>query len=280
MNEIPCSQRTFPFKINLIELYPPYLRWLRHLIERLGLQNALSVWEGSFDGDVDTFLMQILSAGWHRLEMGGDDAVEDRLNSIVEEFFAAPNLGLTGVEVRTLIERTPPIQQIRQIFGTTCAKRDITAYDALHIRFDRLARLAESLLKTYGKQGELIVYDLMLEGFLAGANATKGSIAEFFEGLTTKLETPNLFTAGLTTEWIHKSSREAVLKVLECEWARYFQDHHPQVGYLMACSTDEASYKAFNPCLRLQRTQTIMEGGEFCDFRIYTVDDVKPRPGV
>jgi predicted ArsR family transcriptional regulator len=41
----------------------------------------------------------------------------------------------------------------------------------------------------------------------------------------------------------------------------------------MACSTDEAAYKAFNPSLRLQRTETIMEGSDKCDFRIFAVEE-------
>lgn len=60
-----------------------------------------------------------------------------------------------------------------------------------------------------------------------------------------------------------------------CEWARYFQERHPRVGYLMACSTDETAYRAFNPSLRLQRTQTLMEGGALCDFRIYATESAE-----
>jgi hypothetical protein len=41
----------------------------------------------------------------------------------------------------------------------------------------------------------------------------------------------------------------------------------------MACSTDETAYRAFNENLRMQRTSTLMEGGEVCDFRIFAVDD-------
>jgi predicted hydrocarbon binding protein len=75
----------------------------------------------------------------------------------------------------------------------------------------------------------------------------------------------------LQVELVSKTAREAVLHVRECEWARYFRERHPQVGYLMACSTDEAAYRAFNPGLRLQRTQTLMEGADFCDFRVHAV---------
>ncbi|MGD8531631.1 MAG: L-2-amino-thiazoline-4-carboxylic acid hydrolase, partial [Syntrophobacterales bacterium] len=83
----------------------------------------------------------------------------------------------------------------------------------------------------------------------------------------------NLFTAGLEIEKITETPREVVINVRECEWARYFQERHPRVGYLMACSTDEVAYKSFNRDLRMRRTQTIMEGAEKCDFKIYAISD-------
>jgi hypothetical protein len=77
-------------------------------------------------------------------------------------------------------------------------------------------------------------------------------------------EEANIFTAGLDIERIRTSEKEAVVHVKECEWARYFQERHPQCGYLMACSTDEAACRAFNKNLRMQRTSTLMEGGKIC----------------
>jgi hypothetical protein len=40
------------------------------------------------------------------------------------------------------------------------------------------------------------------------------------------------------------------------------------VGNLVACSGDEASLKAANETLSMQRTSTIMEGAELCEFRV------------
>jgi hypothetical protein len=97
-------------------------------------------------------------------------------------------------------------------------------------------------------------------------------VAEFIDDFTFENDNRTLFTAGLQIELISKSNRDAVLFVRECEWARYFRERHPGVGYLMACSTDEVAYKAFNSSLRMQRTITLMEGGEMCDFRVYTID--------
>jgi predicted hydrocarbon binding protein len=106
----------------------------------------------------------------------------------------------------------------------------------------------------------------------AGGGKT-GSVAEFISDFTSEPEEANLFTAGLDVERVGTSEREVVLKVTECAWARYFRERHPQVGYLMACSTDEVAYRAFNKRLRMQRTSTLMEGGKVCDFRIYAVGE-------
>lgn len=144
---------------------------------------------------------------------------------------------------------------------------------SLHLRFDALARPAETLIEMYSKQGELIIYDLMVEGRLASIKDQTGSIEAFIEDFTTQPSVPNLFSAGLDIMVVvSRSEKEAVVDVRVCEWARYFHDHHPQVGYLMACSTDEGAYRTFNKNLRMQRTHTLMEGSGRCNFRIYAIE--------
>jgi hypothetical protein len=217
-------------------------------------------------------LTKILSSGWHKVAPN-ESNLKDNADELIKEFFSTNNLELSNAEVKGVIENTPPIAQIRQLFSSDTVENEITAFEALHLRFDGLAYLAESLIKEYGKQGEFVVYDMMVEGRLVSGHGETGSVEEFIEGFTAEEDAPSLFTAGLQHELISKAKREAVVHVRECEWARYFQERHPNVGYLMACSTDEVSYKAFNASLRMQRTSTLMEGGEMCDFRIYAIDD-------
>ncbi len=269
MEYIPCPKRLFPFRINFVTFYASYLRWLRHLIERLGYQNTLSIWKHTFAAYDDQLLMSILSSGWHEVE--STNQLEGKAEELIEEFFPTSGSELSNAEVRNIIEDTPPIRQIKQLFSIDTVEKEITAYNALLILFDGFACLAESLIDKYRKEGEFIVYDLMAEGRLASGQGETGSVEEFIEYFTSESDTPNLFIAGLEIEVISKSAREAVTYVQECEWARYFQERHPRVGYLMACSTDEVAYKAFNPSLRLQRTGTIMEGSDKCDFRVYAV---------
>lgn len=259
MASIPCSQRTFLYRIDLSVFCASYLRWFNHLNERVGAQNRLAVWKRAFAHHDDPLLEKILSAEWHRVP-AAEATLDDGLASV-------------PLKTRKIIEGTPPIAQIKRHFPRETVERNITAYEVLHLRFDGLARLAETLIELFGKQGELIVYDLMVESRLTSAK-DRGTVEEFIEDFTAPPAMPNLFTAGLETELIRKTNRAVVLDVRECEWARYFRERHPTVGYLMACSTDEVAYRAFNKNLRMQRTSTLMEGGEKCDFRIYAIDEV------
>ena len=266
-----CRKRSFLFRTDVFSFYPPYVRWLSHLSERLGAKNALSIWKSTFTDYNDTLLLKILSSDWKIVNANPHDQ-RNEIEDVIKRL-ATKTLKLSNLEVRTIIENTPPIPQIKMLYSYDTVEKEITTFDALHIRFDGLACLAESLLDIYGKQGELIIYDLMIESRLDAVRDDTGSIEEFIQDFTAKPDTPNLFTAGLETQIITRTSREVILHVLECEWARYYRKYHPNVGYLMACSTDEIAYKAFNPELRMQRTQTLMEGGEKCDFRIYAICD-------
>ena len=113
------------------------------------------------------------------------------------EFFPPSGYALSSAEARNIIEDTSPITQIKQLFSIYTMEKEITAYNALHIRFDGFACLAESLIDKYRKAGEFIVYDLMTEERLASGQGETVSVEEFIEYFTSESDTPNLFTAGL-----------------------------------------------------------------------------------
>jgi len=202
---------------------------------------------------------------------GGE--AEQKIAALFSSYFPDPIQGVSKISARQLVEEMPPVKQIKQTFQSLSVWKSMTAYEVLHLKFDARALLAESLIRLHGKQGELIAYDVLREERRITGGGRTGSVAEFISDFISEPETPNLFTAGLRVDWVQVSELEVVLNVKECEWARYFQERHPQVGYLMACSTDEVAYRAFNKDIRMQRTATLMEGGEVCDFRIYTVSD-------
>ena len=197
MDYIPCPKRRFPYRINFLTLYTSYLRWLRHLMERLGEQNTLLLWKETFADYDDQVLLSILSSGWHEVETDEIHPIEATAEAWINEFLSSSGFELSNAEVRNIIENTPPITQIKQLFSSKTVEKEISAFDALHIRFDGCACLAEALIDKYGKQGELIVYDLMTEGRLASSKGETGSVEAFIESFTSDSDTPNLFTAGL-----------------------------------------------------------------------------------
>ncbi|MBN2146489.1 MAG: L-2-amino-thiazoline-4-carboxylic acid hydrolase [Anaerolineales bacterium] len=263
------KERHFPLRLAawLPACYTAYLHWLRHLLERLGRECALAAWQEAQQGCDESLLGVILGAGWQESDTAAD--VEQVLASLPGQIFPAEVEGISQAEARCLVEQIPPIPQIRRTFSSLNVWKEASAYEALHLRFDSLARLTEALIRRHGKQGELIAYDVLREERRRAAGGQTTSVAEFLAGLTTQPAEANLFTAGLEMEVLHADRHAVVMHVRQCEWARYFQERHPQVGYLMACSTDETAYRASNAAIRLRRTTTLMEGGEVCDFRIY-----------
>ena len=284
MSYTPCRERTFPLRLarEFEYHYHGYLHWLKHLLERLGRECTLAVWREAF-ADFDAApLSDMLSAGWEpvRVDEGAD--TDDVIASLLTEVFPLPVEGVSSEGARDIIDGTPPFPQIRQRFSDLNVKREITTYETLHLFRYGLALLAETLIDRHGKQGEFIAYDAMLVE-LAAAEIPQQAVADFMAKrqarFSSEPDEADMFTAGLQVEFIRGSENEVVTLVKECEWARYFRERHPRVGYLLACGLDNAMYGAFNERIRLQRTSTLMEGGSACDFRVYAVDPA-PEPVV
>ncbi len=273
--DMPRTKKVFSLRLAawLPTCYASYLRWLRRLLERLGHDRTLSLWQAVYQDYDDELLLQILGTGWNATPQDKELDVEASLAELFPRFFPVAIEGVSQEMARQLVEKMPPIQQIRATFPSLNVWKEITAYEALHLRFDGPALLTEALAQLHGKQGELIAYDVLREERIDAMRGRTGSVAEFLAGFLSEPKEANIFSVGLKTERVHATELELLLHIKECAWARYFQEHHPQVGYLMACSTDEAAYRAFNENLRLQRTSTLMEGGDVCDFRIYALGD-------
>ncbi len=57
------------------------------------------------------------------------------------------------------------------------------------------------------------------------------------------------------------------LDITGCAFAEMYKRHGlEEFGYLLSCGRDHALFEGFNPGIEFTRTQTIMEGADFCDF--------------
>jgi hypothetical protein len=273
VSDSPLRDKTFEMELQptINRLYPRLGFWLKYMLERLGRERTLEIWHAAVHHDEDLLTQQILSSGWEpftpeegRQPFSPLKAVESNFPSAVE--------GVTAEMALELIEGATPISVVRERFDSLDVKRESTAYEQLHLGSDTSARLAETLCQRLGKQGELIAYDIVREGRRAQANQGPVSAEEFLnEFKDFSAVKSGFWAAALQAELVRASATEVGMNVRACEFAHYFRDRHRTVGYLMACSTDDADYTARNPQIRMQRTQTLMEGGSMCDFRVYVV---------
>jgi hypothetical protein len=63
--------------------------------------------------------------------------------------------------------------------------------------------------------------------------------------------------------------------VTRCRYAEMYEAQDMKdLGFCLSCSRDGAFAEGFNPRIKLSRTQTIMEGAPYCDFRF----TLEPEP--
>lgn len=73
---------------------------------------------------------------------------------------------------------------------------------------------------------------------------------------------------GLVVENLEETEDSLNFDVTRCGYAEAYEKlGMKDLGTCLSCSRDEPFTRGFNPRMRLIRTQTIMEGAPFCDFR-------------
>jgi len=79
-----------------------------------------------------------------------------------------------------------------------------------------------------------------------------------------------MFAAGgaLDYEVVKQAPDAFDVNVTGCRYAKFYQELGlPELGFLLACSSDFRMVEGFGSDVQLTRTQTIMQGAAHCDFR-------------
>lgn len=73
---------------------------------------------------------------------------------------------------------------------------------------------------------------------------------------------------ALEIEVLKETGEEYHYNVTRCRYAEMYRELGLEdLGYTLSCNRDAALVQGFNPDITFQRTQTIMQGAPFCDFR-------------
>ncbi len=238
----------------------------RHLLERLGVEAADALWNALPDAP-GALTREILS---QEARPEADPLSEAGMREEVERVFATPARGVTAEQAFAFLRRKPPFASIAALVPSVRGVLSVTTYEWLHLTRDARARVAEEAIVRFGKAAEFMIYDALLGeasgwGKIPAADFMQQRLARY----RTTPETPNAFSAGLDITLVRGDESEILAHVTQCEWARYFRERHPSVGYLLACALDDPMYRLLCDGVRFQRRCTLMEGGSHCEFYFY-----------
>jgi len=75
---------------------------------------------------------------------------------------------------------------------------------------------------------------------------------------------------ALHIDILEQSESKFSFNVTRCRYAELYQAlGMAELGEILSCNRDYSLIEGFNPNIRLTRTQTIMAGADFCDFRYF-----------
>jgi hypothetical protein len=82
------------------------------------------------------------------------------------------------------------------------------------------------------------------------------------------LKEPWYRDGALEMEFLEESAERYDFNVTRCRYADMYREMGlADLGFILSCDRDATRIEGFNPELQLKRTQTIMQGGDCCDFR-------------
>jgi L-2-amino-thiazoline-4-carboxylic acid hydrolase-like protein len=87
------------------------------------------------------------------------------------------------------------------------------------------------------------------------------------------------FAAGdaIDVEAVKKTDTAFEFNVTGCRYAKFYKELGvPEIGFMLLCDLDYPMTEGFGAGLELNRTQTIMQGADHCDFR-YALKKQEPR---
>jgi hypothetical protein len=132
-----------------------------------------------------------------------------------------------------------------------------------------LAPVIDALAAEFGRERvveivrRVIVEIARQQGRALAGQVGGNSLAHFVSG-----KDPWVKGDALQIEVLEATDATYHFNVTRCRYAEMYRALGiPELGSVLSCGRDYALGEGFNPDLKLTRTQTIMEGAPFCDFR-------------
>jgi hypothetical protein len=137
-----------------------------------------------------------------------------------------------------------------------------------------LSPVIAAFIQEVGKERALQIFEPIIQSLAreSGRQLAKwmggNSLEAFARGM-------DLWTRedALQLEIIEQNPKKFAFNVTRCRYADMYKELGVlEFGKILSCNRDAALIEGMNPKISFTRTQTIMEGAPFCDFRYETKD--------
>ena len=82
---------------------------------------------------------------------------------------------------------------------------------------------------------------------------------------------------ALKREILEKTDSAYNYNIVTCKYANMYKELGlEELGFIFSCGRDGKMFGGFNRNIKFERTQTIMQGAEYCDFRLSLDEDATP----
>lgn len=132
-----------------------------------------------------------------------------------------------------------------------------------------LAPVIDALGAAFGREQ---VIEIVRDAIMRIAHEQGAALAENMGGnaIQQLADSQRFWTQGnaLELEVLVQDTDSFEFNVTRCRYAELYQQLGiPELGAVLSCNRDAALIEGFNPAIELTRTQTIMDGAPYCDFR-------------
>lgn len=135
------------------------------------------------------------------------------------------------------------------------------------------ARMLKPLVETLGEKfGKDAVLDVVRDTIVAIAREQGGELATAMGGCgSAEFHTSLAYWTkedGIVLDVVQNSAGNLAFNVTRCRYAELYQALGiSELGAILSCNRDAALIEGFNADATFDRTQTIMQGADHCDFR-------------
>jgi hypothetical protein len=157
------------------------------------------------------------------------------------------------------------------------AKTDLPILEQRRIEANIMKPIYEEMVSRLGKDEAASILKAAITKDLVAQGAAYAQSERFEPTLETFHHLLPQWTAGgaLEVDMLVEEDQKVHYNVTRCKYAEMYRDMDlAEIGHILSCGRDGTFCTGYNPKIKLERTQTIMQGASHCDFR-YQMDEAE-----